>query len=154
MEPPQQNQTDSLSDVKTITEYSKSEKTIANSSTQQQQQQQQQTSQEAESAAPQNTESIVKQSSSANQVWRPLSNASTFTNKKNRNNKIHKNNKRTKNQMRNKNKNAEVQEEKHTLQTVWTFWYSKQSNETTTQRGWAESLHKIGTINTIEGFWR
>jgi hypothetical protein len=42
----------------------------------------------------------------------------------------------------------------HGLQSVWTFWYSKKLSKQQSQYNWASTLKKIGTINTIEEFWR
>jgi hypothetical protein len=42
----------------------------------------------------------------------------------------------------------------HGLQSVWTFWYSKKLSKQQSQYNWSSTLKKIGTIDTIEEFWR
>ncbi|CAM9909680.1 unnamed protein product [Ectocarpus sp. 8 AP-2014] len=43
----------------------------------------------------------------------------------------------------------------HALQTGWSFWYDKKMpKKTQDQTQYQASLHKAGSFNTLEGFWR
>lgn len=35
------------------------------------------------------------------------------------------------------------------LQTPWTFWFDRVSNEP-----YAQALQRLGTVHTVQGFWR
>jgi translation initiation factor 4E len=41
----------------------------------------------------------------------------------------------------------------HRLQTPWAFWYAKGSNFKSATE-YEAALHKIGTFDTVEGFWK
>lgn len=44
----------------------------------------------------------------------------------------------------------------HELQSAWTFWYDKKNRTKTKEQemNYAESLKKLGTFHTVEGFFR
>ncbi|CAM9408871.1 unnamed protein product [Ascophyllum nodosum] len=43
----------------------------------------------------------------------------------------------------------------HPLQTGWTFWYDKKvPKKAQDQNSYQASLHKAGSFNTVEGFWK
>jgi translation initiation factor 4E len=62
-------------------------------------------------------------------------------------------NKKPKKQPRNK-KQRNIPHGHHGLQSSWTFWYSKKISKPAAQYNWADTLKKLGTVDTIEGFWR
>ena len=42
----------------------------------------------------------------------------------------------------------------HPLQTAWTFWYDKKQPKKTNSSEFKDRLHKIGTFDTVESFWK
>ena len=40
----------------------------------------------------------------------------------------------------------------HKLQTSWTFYFQRTANDSPSE-DYASSIHKIGSFNTVEGFW-
>lgn len=42
----------------------------------------------------------------------------------------------------------------HPLQTGWAFWYDKKQSKKTDTTEFMGQLHKIGTFNSVEGFWK
>lgn len=42
----------------------------------------------------------------------------------------------------------------HPLQTAWCFWYDKKQSKRTDTSEFRGQLHKIGTFDTVEGFWK
>ena len=50
------------------------------------------------------------------------------------------------------NVNLKVDPNENELETGWTFWYEKRVKDP--NQNWEESLKKIGSFNTAQGFWR
>ena len=42
----------------------------------------------------------------------------------------------------------------HPLQTTWTIWYHKKPKTAIGSTKYEDLLHKIGSFDTIEGFWK
>ena len=47
-----------------------------------------------------------------------------------------------------------VVEGEHSLQSAWAFWYDKKQSKKTSTAEFREKLHKIGSFNTVEQFWK
>eukprot|EP00761_Pharyngomonas_kirbyi_P000080 gb/GECH01000080.1/.p1 GENE.gb/GECH01000080.1/~~gb/GECH01000080.1/.p1 ORF type:complete len:231 (+),score=52.36 gb/GECH01000080.1/:1-693(+) len=48
---------------------------------------------------------------------------------------------------------ATQEKENHSLQRAWTFWYAKKNPKQPEQRDYDKMLVKLGSFNTIEGFY-
>jgi translation initiation factor 4E len=46
------------------------------------------------------------------------------------------------------------EEGEHPLQTSWSFWYDKKQSRKTNTNEFRERLHKLGSFDTIESFWK
>lgn len=42
----------------------------------------------------------------------------------------------------------------HPLQTPWAFWYDKKQSKKTDTAEFKGQLHKLGSFDTVEGFWK
>ena len=42
----------------------------------------------------------------------------------------------------------------HPLQTAWAFWYDKKQVKKTDETEFRNKLHKIGSFDTVESFWK
>ena len=42
----------------------------------------------------------------------------------------------------------------HPLQTSWAFWYDKKQVKKTDETEFRNKLHKIGSFDTVESFWK
>ena len=42
----------------------------------------------------------------------------------------------------------------HLLSTSWSFWYDKKQTKKTDTSEFRQRLNKIGTFDTVEGFWK
>jgi hypothetical protein len=42
----------------------------------------------------------------------------------------------------------------HPLQTAWAFWYDKKQTKKTDGTEFRNKLHKIGSFDTVESFWK
>ena len=42
----------------------------------------------------------------------------------------------------------------HPLQSAWCFWYDQKKRKTAAPSDFREQLQKIGTFDSLEGFWK
>ena len=42
----------------------------------------------------------------------------------------------------------------HPLHTAWSFWYDQKQSRKSNADEFRQRLHKIGTFDTVEGFWK